>query len=971
MDSKGVALPLQASQACPYCSTGVLVKQRGPAALRWLCDTCTRTAVDASPVAPVSARDVMQWPLAHLLPWCTIRRASGVGTAPEDTASVFVGDVCAWVVPWPLARWLRDQAIIGLSSSLGAVSETVCSAAVFTWCEESIDAPGVSELGCSVDDIDVCLPRPWVWSYAPGDALSARVVASNGRQVPLLGDRPHPAPGTTPIAITCTRSADPAVQRDPDVDVEAARLLACDDAVAAASIDAVVSHLYAPGFQAWLHRPSRRQRREARQPVASLVTAAVATSELLQWCADGPTVRDAIHAREQWPVGGPGPWPSSWYPPVPLWDRTAVCASQEPAATSWLNLVSISLPLLQCPVRAGVTSLNAEAWWTALQGHPHQAFMWLGIVYGFPILVSPQRPAVGVQFIQRALPASEASQVTEFVRKERAASHMLDVVADGLVVQPADSVWVSPIVTAPKPGGAVGEVRVCHHASWGPRGSAVVPLNDDITFEALDPAGMFQLPTFVQRLRDLVAANPTRRLAGAKADAKSFFRQFPIRQRDWGFMGHRWLGVLIIHIVLSFGLRSAVHVSCALSNAISDVLQSVAGVWCAFFVDDAILLNYESAIGRDFQWLLAIGSALGLVWNAAKCVKPHWELEVLGVMFNLRTKRAWLAPAKQATLLAAVDRLLQAAADHRPVKVGHVRQLAGLAQYLGAVVPWGRAHTAPLWRLCGVDGVDDGALRVLNQECVFALRWWRSVATGGTVLCAGLDVGISPPRPLLPAYFLRSDASSRLGFGTAVFLQPGWWCRGLWTDREQLYSINVLELAAVVIGVAANASLFSGGVLVVESDNLTAVWSIWSESSRQAPLRFLTLLLCHLQAHFKFVVRVRHVPGKFLDLVDAISRSKPFQHLLPSGPGWDWRERPIPTTVRNLGVTEHSGLLWRTSPGHTHVLQQPCDTWIPTWIAGVVAASNGAFPSCAALELPFVPYLPTGAPISITSCCTV
>jgi hypothetical protein len=125
----------------------------------------------------------------------------------------------------------------------------------------------------------------------------------------------------------------------------------------------------------------------------------------------------------------------------------------------------------------------------------------------------------------------------------------------------------------------------------------------------------------VQRLRDLVAANPTRRLAGAKADAKSFFRQFPIWQRDWGFMGHRWLGVLIIHIVLSFGLRSAVHVSCTMSNAISDVLQSVAGVWCAFFVDDAILLNYESAIGRDSQWLLGIGSALGLVWNAAKCVK--------------------------------------------------------------------------------------------------------------------------------------------------------------------------------------------------------------------------------------------------------------------------------------------------------------------------------------------------------------
>jgi len=431
------------------------------------------------------------------------------------------------------------------------------------------------------------------------------------------------------------------------------------------------------------------------------------------------------------------------------------------------------------------------------------------------------------------------------------------------------------------------------------------------------------------------------------------------------------MGVLLVHIVLSFGLRSAVHVSSALSNALADVLQSVAGVWCGIFVDDAVLLGYASGIGRDYEWLLAIGNALGLVWNVAKCVRPCAVLEVLGVVFNFDTMRASIAPAKRHTLLAAVDRLLQAAADRRPVKIGDVRQLAGFAHYLGAVVPFGRAHTAPLWRLCGDFDVSDEALRHLNQECVFALRWWRQVAMGHTVLCAGLDVGMYPQRALLPVYFLRSDASSRKGFGTAIFVQPGWWCQGRWRPREQLFSINVLELAAVVMGVAAKASLFSGGILVVESDNLTAVWSIWSESSRQAPLRFLTLLLCYLQAHFKFIVRVRHVPGRFLSLVDAISRFKEFAHLLPSGPGWDWTECPIPPAARSLGATEHSGLLSRISPGQHHAPRQLSDTWIATWLNDVVAGCSGTSGSCAAVELPFLPYLPTGAPISITSSCTV
>jgi hypothetical protein len=69
--------------------------------------------------------------------------------------------------------------------------------------------------------------------------------------------------------------------------------------------------------------------------------------------------------------------------------------------------------------------------------------------------------------LERAFEASVASQVVEFqvVHKERAANRMLAVVEDGLVVSPSDCRWVAPIVTAPKPGGEEGEVRVCHHAS--------------------------------------------------------------------------------------------------------------------------------------------------------------------------------------------------------------------------------------------------------------------------------------------------------------------------------------------------------------------------------------------------------------------------------------------------------------------------------------------------------------------------
>ena len=940
-----------------------MVKQRGQAAIRWQCDTCTRSAVDAGPASPTSSVDLLQWPLCHLLPWCTVRLASPTAEAAAPSsqlAHVYVGDVHAWSLPWPLARWLRDSVI----ASQGVVSETVCAAALFAWCEGRVCEVALNASVASVSELDSTLPRPWHLVLGPAGGTPFSIRAACGTSIACGSSSVPPAPPTTAFTPLYSHP----VQRHSS---GAAVLLESDDSVAAASLAAVISDLYAPGFSTWLLQPSRRERSAALQPATALVTPLTAAADVAAWLSHGPTASAASSAWSKWPVAGQGPWPQSWYPPVPLWDRTACPSSQDPPQPSWSNVVATTLPLLQCPVRPGVTTLDAHAWWRALDGHPHQSFLWLGISYGFPILVSPERAPGGARAVQRTIPAPAAAQVSAFVAKERAARHMLGVVDDGLIVWPADTLWVAPIVTAPKPGGSPGEVRVCHHASAAPKDSALPPLNDDITFHAIAPVGLLHLSTVVQRIRQLTADAPGRRIGGAKADAKAFFRQFPLRQRDWAWMAHCWLGVVIIHIVLSFGLRSAVHVSCALSNAISDIMQVVLGIWVAFFVDDGVLINYASELDADYAWLLAIGTALGLVWNSAKHVPPCSALDVLGVWFDLRTLRASITPAKRATLLAAVDRLLQAAADGRSVRLADIRQVAGLMYFLGAIVPWGRAHTAPLWRLCGDDVTHASPFRRLNQESVFALRWWRVVANGDTILSDSLDVGISPPRALLPLYYLRTDASSKKGFGAAVFVQPGWWCQGRWNDRERLFSINVLELAAIVFGVACNPILFTGGILVVESDNLTAVWSIWSESSRQAPLRLLTLLLCYIQAKFKFVIRVRHVPGQFMLLVDAISRMRPFRHLLPSGPGWAWSECLIPPSVRLLGQTEPSGLLYRTSPGQSLVPPQPSDTWIRTWLTDVVEACPGISSISATTALPFLPYLPTGAPVSISSFFTV
>jgi len=153
-DSTGRLIPMQPAQQCPYCSAGVLVKQRGPAAIRWLCDTCTRTAVDAGSIPPQAA-DVHSWSFEAILPWCTVRRGpAGEHEAGDPMlASVYVADTAVWQLPWPQARWLRDSVI----THLGCVSETTCAAGILLWLEGQVSAREEDGTTLSVE----ARPRPW------------------------------------------------------------------------------------------------------------------------------------------------------------------------------------------------------------------------------------------------------------------------------------------------------------------------------------------------------------------------------------------------------------------------------------------------------------------------------------------------------------------------------------------------------------------------------------------------------------------------------------------------------------------------------------------------------------------------------------------------------------------------------------------------------------------------------------------
>jgi hypothetical protein len=597
----------------------------------------------------------------------------------------------------------------------------------------------------------------------------------------------------------------------------------------------------------------------------------------------------------------------------PLWDGGVSARMWE--STSTVGGYSLHTPAFgDASVVDGVAfKLNGDNIARILAWHPQGAWIADGARYGFSLLSDG-----AVRRQEEANPhfdVGEAKQVTEWMAKQVERGRTIPV--SNAEARRLIGLFTSPVVGAPKPGGAEGEIRTCHHLSAG--GDASV--NEGINFDPLSPIGLLQVDSVVARMRYLRRLHPGWDIRLAKLDMKEFFRQIPLRRRDMARVTQRWNGVMNVHTAFTFGARSAPHVCSVVTNALCDEMARL-GYFCQCFVDDCVIVGYAHDIERAVEELRRLIDEFGLLENKEKYVASTHEVAVVGVLFNSKTMTVGITEEKKASTLL----LLRQAVSSKTITVEDLRVLGGKLNFLAAVVPFGRSYCSFVWRLAGDANGSGFKRKNVTNNLRWAVQWWIEVLEGKRFTVANMLLG-TPESPLYVVSAVSSDAC-HWGFG-GVSETHRWWIRGQWWESELVpeAQINIRECfgALMMVAAIAQTGVLNGTVLVFQTDNECTMWAVNKGHSKKHVLNFLAHAFNVLQERYRFVIVMKHLAGVLNVKSDGLSRNVDLQTLkLSTADGWT--EILVPSTVRGLL------LLALDNMQHSHVLAplgnptRPCDT---------------------------------------------
>lgn len=586
----------------------------------------------------------------------------------------------------------------------------------------------------------------------------------------------------------------------------------------------------------------------------------------------------------------------------PLWDGGVSARMWE--STSAAGGYSLHTPAfgVGSAVNKSAFGLNGDNIARILAWHPQGAWIADGARYGFSLLSdgAVRRQEDG----NPDFTAGEAQQVTEWMAKQVERGRTIPV--SNAEARSLIGLFTSPVVGAPKPGGADGEIRTCHHLSAG--GDASV--NEGINFDPLSPIGLLQIDSVVAHMRYLRRLHPGRRIRLAKLDMKEFFRQIPLRRRDMARVTQRWNGIMNMHTAFTFGARSAPHVCSVVTNALCDEMARL-GYFCQCFVDDCVIVGYEEDMERAVAELRRLIAAFGLIENVEKYVSSTHEVAVVGVLFNADTMTVSITEEKKAATLV----LLRQAVSSKNISVGDLRVLGGKLNFLSAVVPFGRSYCSFVWRLAGDANGSPFKTKHVTGNLRVAVQWWIEVLEGKRFTVANMLLG-TPEAPLFVVSGASSDACD-WGFG-GVSETHRWYIKGQWWASEVVddAQINVRECFGALMMVAAMAQtgILNGTILVFQVDNECTMWGVNKGHSKKHVLNFLVHAFNVLQERYRFVIVMKHLAGVLNVKSDGISRNVDLASLgLSTANGWV--EKPIPSAVRQLL------LLALDNMQHEHVLE--------------------------------------------------
>lgn len=417
------------------------------------------------------------------------------------------------------------------------------------------------------------------------------------------------------------------------------------------------------------------------------------------------------------------------------------------------------------------SSLNKDAWAFFLHDYPDPALtraLLHVIEFGANIGFSGNRQP------QACSNLFSAHEHADFV-SDAISTHVQNGTALGPFAQPPMSNFrASPIGCAVRRHS--GKLRLINHLSW-PTGRSV---NDGIP----DSEASIVYDSFGKAMADLVASGPGSLMS--KLDLKSAFHHIPTRPDDWELVGWEWKGMLYHAVSLIFGLRSAPYIFNLFAEALHWIIARHIPARHRHYLDDFLQIfapgTASDVAHAAVDWIISLGSVLGLRFQPEKTVWPSTCIEFLGLELDSVSMEARVPQDK----LIFVRGLISSWIARSHCSLHELQSLTGYLQFLSQVIPYSRPFLRHFFAFASTFP-HDRATRRIPAAVRADLRWWATYVTEWN----GIRL-LSPDRDLHDVY---TDASGTKGLGG--YTRSSWFATRC-PRRMRSKHIQVKELYAVV-----------------------------------------------------------------------------------------------------------------------------------------------------------------------------
>ncbi|CAG9116158.1 unnamed protein product [Plutella xylostella] len=406
------------------------------------------------------------------------------------------------------------------------------------------------------------------------------------------------------------------------------------------------------------------------------------------------------------------------------------------------------------------------------------------------------------------------------------------------------SSFISPLFLVPKSDGTMRPIF------------NLKALNEFVLVDQFHLINMYRIPTFLQA-KDWLC----------KIDLSQAYFHLAISQGHRRFLRLIYEHELLEMTCLPFGLSTAPKTFSILTNWIAQILREK-NVRIVAYLDD-YLIAHQSARVLQEHVTLTISTLQYLGWqiNFEKSVlTPQKSVTYLGIVWDPWDNRKVLPENKCVTIVKKVSEVL----EQKSVTIKDLQRVAGLLSFASFAVPRGRLnHRRLIMFLNSLPQNLTNDLYVMPQPVREELSWW--------VLNCHLPTPLHYPPP---THFLTTDASD-LAWGAQLNNHA---LSGVWSKAEQTLHCNQKEMLAILHALQSHAHLMRHSCILMQCDNKTAVSYLRKEGgTRSVPLLEITYQILHLLDWYRIDFSIHHIPGKFNNHADHLSRHRrpPEWHLLP------------------------------------------------------------------------------------------